>query len=165
MKMTNFKRILAGASATTLLFSSCINCGISAIAETTDSDESTFSVNVPDSWTNTAANWIEASDDLKIYFKTSDRLRNFADWGTYTDSDAREWTGSVEINETDSDGDYIKFWAVKDDTVQNNPDAVRYYFDRTAPNGFSLAKDGGENSTPYILHSNDTIIDSLSGIN
>ena len=165
MKMTNFKRILAGASATTLLFSSCINCGITAIAETTDSDESTFSVNVPDSWTNTAANWIEASDDLKIYFKTSDRLRNSADWGAYTDSDAREWTGSVEINETDSDGDYIKFWAVKDDTVQNNPDAVRYYFDKTAPNGFSLAKDGGENSTPYILHSNDTIIDSLSGIN
>ncbi len=149
----------------TLLLSSCINCGITAIAETIDLSESTFSVNVPDSWTNTTENWIEASDDLKIYFKTSDQLRNPADWGAYTDSDAREWTGSIEINETDAEGDYIKFWAVKDDTVQNNPDAVRYYFDKTAPNGFSLVKDGGENSNPYILHSKDTIIDSLSGIN
>ncbi len=148
-----------------LLFSSCINCGITAIAETTDTDESTFSVNVPDSWTNTAANWIEASDDLKIYFKISDHQKNFADWGAYTDSDAREWKDNIEINETNAEGDYIKFWAVKDDTIQNDPDAVRYYFDKTAPNGFSLVKDGGENSTPYILRNNDTIVDSLSGIN
>lgn len=165
MKMTTFKRILAGTSAIALLFSSCINCGITAIAETTDSGESTFSVNVPDGWTNTAENWIEASDDLKIYYKTSDQLRNSADWGAYTDSDAREWKDNIEINETNAEGDYIKFWAVKDDTIQNDPDAVRYYFDKTAPNGFSLIKDGGENSTPYILRNNDTIVDSLSGIN
>lgn len=147
-----------------LLFSSCINSGITAIAETIDSDESTFSVTVPDGWTNTVENWIEASDDLKVYYKTSDQPKNPAAWGTYTDSDATEWTGSVIINETDAEGDYIKFWAVKNNTVQNDPDAVKYYLDKTAPNGFFLVKDGGENSNPYVLHSNDTITDSLSGI-
>lgn len=147
-----------------LLFSSCINSGITAIAETIDSYESTFSVNVPDGWTNTAENWIEASDDLKVYYKTSDQPKNPAAWGTYTDSDATEWTGSVIINETDAEGDYIKFWAVKNNTVQNDPDAVKYYLDKTAPNGFSLVKDGGENSNPYVLHSNETITDLLSGI-
>ena len=162
--MTTLKRVLAGTSAMALLFSSCINSGITAIAETTDSDESTFSVNVPDGWTNTTVNWIEASDDLKVYYKTSDQPKNPAAWGAYTDSDAKEWADNIEINETDAEGDYIKFWAVKDNAVQNESDAVHFYYDKTVPNGFSLVKDGGENSNPYILHNNDKITDSLSGI-
>lgn len=165
MKMKALKRILAGTSAIAVLFSTCINSGSTAIAETSDPGESIFSVNVPDGWTNTIENWIESSDDLKVYYKISDQPRDLSAWGSYTDSDAREWTDNADLSETDDAGDYIKFWAVKDDKVQNDSEAVRFYFDKTAPNDFTLIKDGGENSDLYTLHSNDTIADSLSGIN
>ena len=162
--MTTLKRVLAGALATVLLFNSSVNYRITVFANTSDLDESTFSVNIPEGWTNSIENWVEASDDLKVYYKTSDKPKKNSTWGSYTDSDAKEWTGSNVINETDSEGDYIKFWTVKDDSVQNNPDAVRYYLDKTAPNGFSLVKDLDEVSGLYILHNKEAITDSLSGI-
>lgn len=161
--MTTFKRIIAGTSAVALLFSFSINCGFTAIAETNSPGGSTFSVNIPDNWTNICENWIEASDDVNVYFKVSDNPLNKADWGAYTDADAQEWSLNIDLAETDADGDYIKFWAVKDDVVLNDLDAVHYYFDKTAPNDFSLIKDG-DGSVPYTITSNGIVVDSLSGV-
>lgn len=162
MKMTTMKRVLAATSAIAMLFSTCINSGMAAIAETTSPDESTFSVNVPDTWTNTINGWVEASEDIKVYFKVSDHSQRDSAWGTYSDPDAKEWNQSVDLNETDADGDYIKFWAVKDETIQSDPEAIHFYYDRTMPNSFAVTVDEG--TEPYTLKSNDIVTDSLSGI-
>lgn len=162
MKMTTMKRVIAATSAIAMLFSTCINSGMAAIAETTSPDESTFSVNVPDTWTNTINGWVEASEDIKVYFKVSDHSQHGSAWGMYSDPDAKEWNPSADLNETDVDGDYIKFWAVKDDTVQSDPEAIHFYYDRTMPNSFAVTVDEG--TDPYTLKSNDIVTDSLSGI-
>ena len=156
------KRVLAATSALAMLFSTCINSGMAAIAETASPDESTFSVNVPDTWTNTINGWVEASEDIKVYFKVSDHSQRDSAWGTYSDPDAKEWNQSVDLNETDADGDYIKFWAVKDETIQSDPEAIHFYYDRTMPNSFAVSVD--EETEPYTLKSNDIVTDSLSGI-
>ena len=162
MKMTTMKRVLAATSAIAMLFSTCINSGMAAIAETTSPDESTFSVNVPDTWTNTINGWVEASEDIKVYFKVSDHSQRDSAWGTYSDLDAKEWNQSVDLNETDADGDYIKFWAVKGETIQSDPEAIHFYYDRTMPNSFAVSVD--EETEPYTLKSNDIVTDALSGI-
>lgn len=162
MKMTTMKRVLAATSAIAMLFSTCLNSGMAAIAETTSPDESTFSVNVPDTWTNNTDGWVEASEDVKVYFKVSDHSQRDSAWGTYSDPDAKEWNQSVDLNETDADGDYIKFWAVKDETIQSDPEAIHFYYDRTIPNSFGVTIDEG--TEPYTLKSNDIVTDSLSGI-
>lgn len=162
MKMTTIKRILAGASAFALLFSSSINSGLSAIAETTSFDESTFSVNVPEQWTNTCDNWIETSDDIKVYYKVSDHDKPDSAWGAYTDADAREWNQGVDLNETNADGDYIKFWAVKETSVFDETEILHFYYDKTKPDFFDMYKD--EAKTPYTLQSSSSVTDSLSGI-
>lgn len=162
MKMTTMKRVLAATSAIAMLFSTCLNSGMAAIAETTSPDESTFSVNVPDTWTNNTDGWVEASEDVKVYFKVSDHSQRDSAWGTYSDPDAKEWNQSVDLNETDADGDYIKFWAVKDETIQGDPEAIHFYYDRTMPNSFAVSVDEG--TEPYTLKSNDIVTDSLSGI-
>ena len=162
MKMTTMKRVLAATSAIAMLFSTCINSGMAAIAETTSPDESTFSVNVPDTWTNTTNGWVEASEDIKVYFKVSDHSQRDSAWGTYSDPDAKEWNQSVNLNETDADGDYIKFWAVKGETIQSDPEAIHFYYDRTMPNSFAVTVDEG--TDPYTLKSSDIVTDSLSGI-
>lgn len=160
--MTTMKRVLAATSAIAILFSTCINSGMAAIAETTSPDESTFSVNVPDTWTNTTNGWVEASEDIKVYFKVSDHSQRNSAWGTYSDPDAKEWNQSVNLNETDADGDYIKFWAVKGETIQSDPEAIHFYYDRTMPNSFAVTVDEG--TDPYTLKSSDIVTDSLSGI-
>ena len=162
MKMAIMKKVVAVLSSAAMLFSTCINSSLAVIAETTSLDKLDFSVNIPDDWTNTFNDWIEVSENTKVYFKVSDRLQDSIAWGTYTDPDAREWNQSVDLSETDVDGDYIKFWAVRNGIIQDDPEAVHFYYDKTKPNNFNVAVD--EETEPYTLKSSDIITDSLSGI-
>ena len=74
MKMAIMKKVVAVLSSAAMLFSTCINSSLAVIAETTSLDKLDFSVNIPDDWTNTFNDWIEVSENTKVYFKVSDRL-------------------------------------------------------------------------------------------
>lgn len=162
MKMTILRKALAVTSAIAILLSTCINSSIAAIAETISPDEATFSVNIPDNWTNNFDVWVEVSGDIKVYFKISDHSQQGSAWGAYTDVDAKEWDQNVDLSETNTDGAYIKFWAVKDEIVQNDPEAIHFYYDKTEPDNFTVSVD--EETDPYTLKNSDIVTDSLSGI-
>ena len=159
--MTVLKRIIAGISAMVIMFSSGICSGFTVIAEGTETGE--FSVNIPETWTNSCKGWITASTDVTVYYKTSSVPLDKSAWGSFSDNDAKIWDSGSTVSETDLEGDYIKFWAVQGEKILDDRDAVKYYYDITAPEDFELYKeDDGINH--YIITSRGNVRDSLSGI-
>ncbi len=125
-------------------------------------DESSFAVNIPSKWTAAITGWVSATEDLTVYFKTS--ATNLADWGSYEDADAVLWSDSAKVPDSEKNGSYIKFWAVKVDTVFEESAAVCYYLDKTAPDKFTVVKVKEESGTDYVLCGETPVSDSASGI-
>ena len=126
--MTIKGRILAISIAMVILITICLNSGIAIIAETNPLRADLF-VHIPEGWTNTCDDWIEIPDDSTVYYKISNFEMPDSDWGDYTDPDAQVWDSDVILYDTDADGDYIKFWFVKNDVFTEEDNTDSYIID------------------------------------
>lgn len=156
--MKLIKRIFAGTSAMALLFSSCINSGFTAVAATTENEENRWAFNVPAEWTNSCADWVDASDDVTVYYKVRENYS--LDWGSY--NDALEWNESINLEDTRPEGRQIKFWAVKNGNLLGESEPTRFLYDKTLPNDFNAWVD--KSTEFYKIISNDYIYDNQSGL-
>lgn len=116
-----------------------------------------FKVNVTGEWTNSCDNWVEASEDLTVYFRT--RYYQHTNLGNYDDAEASEW-GKDGVNESNR---YINFWFIKDGEVYESSKQYSYRLDTVAPNAFGL-KIEDESLDYYKIVNDGDLSDTLSGI-
>ena len=91
-------------------------------------------------WSNTL-NWLVTSiptDDVSIYFKTSDR--NEHDWGTYVSASEwdSEWDSEALADVIPENHHYVHFWAAYDSDSNHEvaEETFHYNFDNTKPTEF-----------------------------
>jgi len=91
-------------------------------------------------WSNTL-NWLVTSiptDDVSIYFKTSDR--NEHDWGTYVSASEwdSEWDSDALADVIPENHHYVHFWAAYDNDLDREvaEETFHYDFDKTKPTEF-----------------------------
>ena len=91
-------------------------------------------------WSNTL-NWLVTSiptDDVSIYFKTSDR--NEHDWGTYASASEwdSEWDSDALADVIPESHHYVHFWAAYDNDSDHEvaEETFHYNFDKTKPTEF-----------------------------
>ena len=120
----------------------------------------TFETHIPKGWTNTYADWVEASDNVEVYFKTSDEEPD--DWGSWNEDDAERWDANVSLKESVKEGSFIKFWVVRNEEAVDE-DTKRYFYDKTAPEEFEV-KTSQNGLEDYHIYSTDVVSDTLSGV-
>jgi len=91
-------------------------------------------------WSNTL-NWLVTSiptDDVSIYFKTSER--NEHDWGTYVSASEwdSEWDSDALADVIPENHHYVHFWAAYDNDLDREvaEETFHYNFDKTKPTEF-----------------------------
>lgn len=170
------KRIFAGLSAVSVLFSSNI-VEFTAIAEGTNDTNITMpdsnvtegdfdlTIDIPEQWSNDIKKWTITTDDADLFYKISDDIIDEKEWGSYTDDDIKKWNDGEDFDEGEG---YIKFWAVKEVNGEEKfvtSAAVPYKYDKTSPNPFEIEKvEVGEETNEFVLKNKEPVSDNLSGI-